>query len=342
MMTTTNSNKYAVADATVYGYTNPYATNYGPAESYSAVDVPALWCCCCNERTTSAAEQFCSRRCSWTAGCKCPQCGRKRAGGMLYCGMGCAREASHANWCPHCGVRQLASSSSHCSSCGYVPPAVRSAAKGENHRILDPTEKEHKTLMKQWGSMSKGRVIAIIRLALAAPHRRAYLSYRAHVDVQVQTSGCAKYLHGGEGNELRRFYPTSYACEFGLRGGFAACKDPTCSVCSVAHDGPTGASLGYSSIDRTLEASNPNAYGVKAVFVCRVVCGSAYHAPYPTETPAGNHSTVITYTASPDRQTSSSTNTKHHPNPFFPSAVDDAVLVERQDAVDPVFLILCA
>jgi len=367
--------RYAVSDTTLYTH-NPYACpsfvepihciapyhttppctprssciTPAPEASVSPATQPSAWCGCCQERSTYAAEPFCSRRCQWTALGKCPQCGRKRCPGMVYCGMGCAREASHANWCPQCAVRQLASSSSRCTACGYVPSAVRAAAKGDAHGLLHPSEKEYKGLLKQWGAMNMPgkNILAVIRLAQSSSHRRAYLSYRAHVDVEVQSAGCVKYLHGGEGNELRRFYPSTYACEFGLHNGFNPCMDPACSVCSVAQHSPTDTHLfvGYSSVDRTLDASQPNYKGVKAVFLCRVVCGHAHHAPYPVELPDGHHSSVLTYSEASGGPSSSPLPSKgpskYPQNGFFPQVVDDAIIVHRHDAVDPLFLILCA
>jgi len=241
-------------------------------------------------------------------------------------------------------VRQLLSTNSHCTRCGYIPTAPIRAPKGEGHKYLDASEKEYKALMKMWNQSrtpnadgsTQRTVYAIVKLSMPATHRRQYLSYRACVDADVQSSGCAKYLHGGEGNELRRFYPATYLCEFGGRGGFAPCIDPSCTVCNVAQYGPSGSALGFSNADRCVSQCYTNACGVNAVFVCRVVVGNAYHSEFSTTAPEGHHSTVTTFPSAGPAPT------PKHPNAFFPAVVDDSILVSREVAVDPIFLILCS
>lgn len=283
-------------------------------------------CQCCGKSLDGASHSAtCSKRCEWMSQSQCPQCGRAHRSDQPYCSIACASQSHQANWCPTCGVRQILCGSTHCSaSCESLsqqnmPIRPRKKVAILNHSIRHETiaEKECASLLQSVKGAVAESGIHVVNVVKCTPHtvrRKAFLTYRAHVEQQMNERRSSKYGYGGEGNEQRRFIPLRLKCSFGpvgtqysCRGGIAVecCEDSACAACVALRCGASMERMGTishyctSDLQRSIMhccAMEPG-QRLHAVAICRAVIGVPSFVSDPSEIVPGidgSHCTVIT------------------------------------------------
>ena len=295
-------------------------------------------CGACSRKTKNP-QGTCSRRCAWAVEGRCPQCGRDGSvpshpdgpPSQQFCSITCASQSAQANWCPSCAVRQILPGSTHCSrECAAaapsnvpVKPRLRTMLHNSAlpHELLPHTDRQRQALVAAFQPKLAALGFVAVDVVRVAPHtlrRKAYLSYRSQVEAELaaiaRCDGCmAKYGHGGEGNELKRFVPLSAKCVLqatatiapatafpssssqqqksgGGRGAPLAsfvtpCEDPSCGVCATLRHGFVLADYGeeqlsshYSTSDQAAAAvwcaPEASPCGLAAIAIARVVVGN--------------------------------------------------------------------
>ena len=256
----------------------------------------------CRACGVNCASGLCSKRCTWSVESKCPQCGRGRPEDQAFCSVSCASQAAQANWCGTCGLRQIQMGMSHCSdvcaSSGMLNVPVRQRRKvahqinNLSHQIVSAKDRSRIALTAAVAPLlaeSGHTVVNVVKCAEHALRKKAYLNYRALVEQQLSTNKCAKYCHGGEGNEHKQYIPLVLKCSLGAGSNpFAlpqtpvdCCNDPLCEVCSMLNCGMNlrlqGKASHYSTANPSTAVSwcrPQNQFGLMAVAVCRVVVGT--------------------------------------------------------------------
>jgi len=230
------------------------------------------YCQSCFSRSVVAGTGYCSKRCSWHATSRCPQCGRNRDVNYTYCSQSCASHALQANWCPSCGLRQIVPGLPHCgtSTCVDIAGAAVAALRRPMPMGREPSgyyRKEGLRTQQSWlAPDDKVRanvaaqiapnvrsVIGVAKLCADNIRKKRYLGYRSCVEQSMFATKVPKYGHGGEGNEHRRFYPISFTCRHLVAQSFAkaehvtCCDDKHCSACSIISYGFSKQLLGCNS-----------------------------------------------------------------------------------------------
>lgn len=316
-------------------------------------------CAGCGIQAVPAPGMTCSRRCGWSAGVCCPQCGRGRAAQhYTFCSGQCAAEARQANWCLGCGVRQLAHGLPSCGAeyCAAIvanipamrPPtmvqrAQHNARRGNNathsshntaaraSRLYTPhatVPLEDKTATALCNSFAPhvSSIVGVVKVGGQTAARKSYLAYRTRVETELSEvcgHGAPKYGHGGEGNEHRRYMPLNAECgshPLSLQG---PCGSPTCDVCMLLQNGTD-----LNSMNR---ASHFSTSSVDAAVDC---CGTGVAAVLVSRVVVGNPMIVDTV------------DDVAEPHSGFHSVVvceterTDSAFVFSDDAVDPLFVVL--
>lgn len=219
-------------------------------------------------------------------------------------------------------------------------PISNKRASAIRHEVLPAEDKMFHTLAALFSSSlgSFGTVFQIVKITPDTIRRKVYLSYRSQVEQIMTQCRAVKYGHGGEGNEQRRYFPFSSECCLGLHDGnreIQCCQSATCDICTLLQQGFSLQRMHRGSHYSTTTVSVATPWcapsptgGVKALVVARAVVGVANllhtddegNCP-PIEVPVDMtavHSTVVT-----DGRME-----------------NDGLYVFRDDAVDPLFIVL--
>jgi len=268
----------------------------------------------------------CSRRCEWMSSCCCPQCGRGRHPHLTFCGPSCIQESRHANWCPHCGLRQLAHGGSNCGSA-----KCNAAAQGFPHRGVTQRSRtftphsvlahDDKLTASVRSQLSEFIIEGIMKIGGFADQKKRYAARRSAVEAELNQYngiGAPKFGHGGEGNEHRRFLLIRSECGFQCANGKnCGCRD--CDVCGVLDQGSESLlrtkSLTTWSSPRSAVDASPQTEKF-ALLICRVIVGNPILDSLQTTLANGFHSFASR------------------------EASHDMVTVADEDAIDPMFLII--
>lgn len=244
----------------------------------------------------------CSKRCAWAVEGKCPQCGRQKLLDQAFCSVSCASQASQANWCGSCGLRQIQMGFSHCSefcaSAGASNVPVRHRRKvvqqisNLSHQILSQKDRTRLVLTSVIAPLlgeTGHTIVNIVKIADHTVRKKAYLNYRTTVEQQLSFAKLPKYSHGGEGNEHKQYIPLVLKCSLGAGANpFAlpqtpvdCCTDSTCEVCSVLNNGLSlrlqSKASHYCTANPATAISwcQPQGHSrLMAVALCRVVVGN--------------------------------------------------------------------
>lgn len=197
-------------------------------------------------------------------------------------------------------MRQILVGSTHCSEscaqllCTNVPirPRRKILLHDSNlvHEVMSATDRARISVTQPLLPALAQHGFALVGVLNVAPHsarRRNYLTYRAAVESNMAALKSAKYGHGGEGNEQKKFLPLALKCGLGdagnpyaLPGSLASCcTDSSCEVCQLLNCGfslNTSSKLSHyvtSSVSGAIQWSTPSHLGLMAIAVCRAVVG---------------------------------------------------------------------
>lgn len=330
-----------------------------------SMGLPASSCAgfCAGCAKPCGSQVFCSKRCEWSATTRCPQCGRPRDPSHSFCSLLCASQAAQANWCCGCGVRQTTPGTAHCSSYACAQAASTHGAtllprrkvvinnQRRVHSFLPTDDRVHHNLNNiVVGALNASepgvphQVIAVIKITPDTLRRKQFLNYRGAVEQQISAAArvaaaaggsTAKYGHGGEGNEQKRYFPVGVECDLANRGmlaasGVALCGSPSCDACNVLAN---GFSLEHSmcashycttSAQHALPWSRPSEVtGLRALVAARVVVGNPVILADSSmialpQDPTATHCAIV---SNGDAQ-------------------QDGTYLFRDDAIDPQYLVL--
>jgi len=249
--------------------------------------VMASFCPVC--RTAECMQfSFCSKRCDWFARGCCPQCGRSKMPQYLFCSGQCAQESHHANWCAGCGVRQIAFGRAACndSRCSSICSSAdtRPSRAASPNTLVAQSDKIFSTFAHHCQGL---RLHCVVKLGGSPSLKKRYSTYRSRVEEDLNVTlgrGAAKYGHGGEGNEQRRFIAFSGLCLDG------SCGLDACGTCGILR-------YGVNFVFRTREARlnsaiSPALEGACTETVALLVCRAVVGHPSFTGFAAGCHSIV--------------------------------------------------
>lgn len=334
------------------------------ATMIAASGLPASNCAgyCAGCAKPCGAQVFCSKRCEWSATTRCPQCGRPRDPAHSFCSLLCASQAAQANWCCSCGVRQTTPGTTHCSShsCAQAAAVHSGALLPRRKVVLNNQRRVHAYLPHEdrvhhnlnnivVGALNlcepgvAHHVAAVIKITPDTLRRKQFLNYRGAVEQQISAAArvaaatggsTAKYGHGGEGNEQKRYFPVAVECDLAARGGsangVALCGSPSCEACNVLAN---GFSLEHSMCashycTTSAQCALPWARaseitGLRAIVAARVVVGNPVVLADSTmialpDDPTVTHCTIV---SNGDPQ-------------------QDGTYLFRDDAIDPQYLVL--
>jgi len=166
-----------------------------------------------------------------------------------------------------------------------VQPDARRIRGSSPHVLVARTDKIFLTFAHHCKAL---RLHSVVKLGSSQQQKKMYSSYRSRVEEELtaaQGRGAAKYGHGGEGNEQRRF------CAFPAQCLDGDCCMEGCGACAMLRN-----NMPFVFQDREarlFSAAQPAVDEVASPIVAMVVCRAVVGQPSFTRSiAAGSHSFV--------------------------------------------------